>query len=37
LTGKGELGPYKDFHYTLVLVYKSPSSFLSSYCLFALN
>jgi hypothetical protein len=37
LKRKGELGPYKDFHCTPVLVYKPPSSFLSSYCLFALN
>jgi hypothetical protein len=37
LKGKGELGPCKDFHYTPVLVYSPPSSFLSSYCLFALN
>jgi hypothetical protein len=37
LKGKGELGPCKDFHCTPVLVYYPPSSFLSSYCLFALN
>jgi hypothetical protein len=37
LKGKGELGPCKDFHCTPVLVYSSPSSFLWSYCLFALN
>jgi hypothetical protein len=34
---KGELGPCKDFHCTLVLVYSPPSSFLCSSCLFALN
>jgi hypothetical protein len=37
LKGKGELGPCKDFHYTPVLVYSPPSSFLCSYCFFALN
>jgi hypothetical protein len=37
LKGKGELGPCKDFHCTPVLVYLIPSSFLCSYCLFALN
>jgi len=37
LKGKGELGPCKDFHCTPVLVYSPPSSFLCSYCLFALN
>ena len=37
LKGKGELGPCKDFHCTPVLVYSPPSSFLRSYCLFALN
>jgi hypothetical protein len=37
LKRKGELVPCKDFHCTPVLVYKPPSSFLSSYCLFALN
>jgi hypothetical protein len=37
LKGKGELGPCKDFHYTPVKVYSPPSSFLTSYCLFALN
>jgi hypothetical protein len=37
LKGKGELGPCKDFHYTLVLVYSLPSSYLCCYCLFALN
>jgi hypothetical protein len=36
LKGKGELGPYKDFHCTPVLVYSPPSSFLCSYCLFLL-
>jgi hypothetical protein len=34
LKGKGELGPCKDFHCTLVI---TPSSYLCSYCLFALN
>jgi hypothetical protein len=34
---KGELGPCKDFHCTPVLVYSPPSSFLCSYCFFALN
>jgi hypothetical protein len=37
LKEKGELGPCKDFHCTPVLVYSPPSSFLCSYCLFALN
>jgi hypothetical protein len=37
LKGKGELGPCKDFHCTPVLVYLIPSSFLCSYCMFALN
>jgi hypothetical protein len=36
LKGKGELGPRKDFHCTLVLVYSPPSSFLCSYCLLLL-
>jgi hypothetical protein len=36
LKGKGELGPCKDFHCTLVLVYSPPSSFLCSSCLFLL-
>jgi hypothetical protein len=35
--GKGEIGPCKDFHCTPVKVYSPPSSFLTSYCLFALN
>jgi hypothetical protein len=34
LKGKGELGPCKEFHCTPVL---TPSSYLCSYCLFALN
>jgi hypothetical protein len=34
LKGKCEVGPCKDFHCTLVL---TPSSYLCSYCLFALN
>ena len=37
LKGKGELGQWQDFHCTTVLVYLTPSSFLCSYCLFALN
>jgi hypothetical protein len=37
LKGKGELGRWKDFHCTLVLVYLVPSSYLCSHCLFALN
>jgi hypothetical protein len=37
LKGKGELGQCKDFHCTPVLVYSSPSSYLCSHCLFALN
>jgi hypothetical protein len=37
LKGKGELGRCKDFHYTPVLVYLIPSSFLCSLCLFALS
>jgi hypothetical protein len=34
LKGKGELGTCKDFHCTPVL---TPSSYICSYCLFALN
>jgi hypothetical protein len=37
LKGKGELGQWKDFHCTPVLVYSPPSSYLCSHCLFALN
>jgi len=37
LKGKGELGRCIDFHCTPVLVYSLPSSYLCSYCLFALN
>jgi hypothetical protein len=37
LKGKDGLGWRKDFHYTPVLVYLTPSSFLCSNCLSALN
>jgi hypothetical protein len=37
LKGKNELGRWKDFHCTPVLVYLLPSSYLQSHCLFALN
>jgi hypothetical protein len=37
LKGKGVLGQCKDFHYTPVLVYSPPSSYLCSHYLFALN